>query len=170
MNCIYEGELKWDTASSFQSFHFSFHFPSGPSQVQEAQMTCQKGSDLKEISNPGKAENQLLENQSILLWSVKENWLVKYWCGIHEKRGVATWNTQNKVFPGYKEYYPEYLACINPKKQRCWQWCLNEYRESFSTPLLTDVFSFQHSVSTQAGESLNVRRDPVLEMKMSVWA
>lgn len=40
-------------------------------------MICQNGSDMKEISNLGKAENQLLENRSISLWSVK-NWLVKY--------------------------------------------------------------------------------------------
>lgn len=107
MNCIYEGELKWDTASSFQSFYFSFHFPAGPSQVQEAQMTHPKGSDMKEISNPGKAGNQLLVNlaSEILMWHSPE-------------RGVATWNTHNKDFPGYKEYCPEHLACINPQKAR----------------------------------------------------
>lgn len=40
-------------------------------------MTYQKGSGMKEISSPGQAEKQLVENQSILLWSVK-NWLVIY--------------------------------------------------------------------------------------------
>lgn len=71
MNCIYEGELMGDTVSSFQNFHFSFYFPACLSQVQEAQMTYQKGSDMKKINNPGQAEKQLVENQSILLLSVK---------------------------------------------------------------------------------------------------
>lgn len=107
MNCIYEGELKWDTVSSFYSFYFSFHFPPGPSEVQEAQMTCQKGSDMKEISNSGKAENQLLVKLAgeILMWD-------------SQKRGVATRNTHHKDFPGYKEHCPEYLARINPPKAR----------------------------------------------------
>lgn len=91
MNCIYEGELIQNTVSSFQSFNFSFCFPACLSQVQDAQMAYQKGSDMKEISSPGQAEKQLMENQSVLLWSVKK-WLVKYWCGIHkEKKKKRSW-------------------------------------------------------------------------------
>lgn len=100
-NCSYEGELKWETISSFQSFYFSFHFPAGLSQVQEEQMTCQKGSDMKEISNPGKAENQLLENLNILLRLVK-NWLVKYWCVIHEKEELLHEIQIIKIFQAIK--------------------------------------------------------------------
>lgn len=98
MNCIYEGKLKWDTVSHFQSFHS----PAGLSQVQEVQMTCQKGPDMKEISNPGKAENLLLENQSILLWSIKKNWLVKYWCGIHDKKELLHEIHRIKIFQAIK--------------------------------------------------------------------
>lgn len=61
MNCIYEGELMEDTVSGFQNFKFSLF--SSLSQVQEAQMTYRKGSDMKEISSPGQAEKQLVENQ-----------------------------------------------------------------------------------------------------------
>lgn len=77
MNCIYEGEFTGDTVSSFQNFNFLFYFPACLSEVQEAQMTYQKESDMKEISSTGQAEKQLGKNQSILLWSV-QNWLVKY--------------------------------------------------------------------------------------------
>lgn len=49
------------TVSSFQNFKFSLF--SSLSQVQEAQMTYRKGSDMKEISSPGQAEKQLVENQ-----------------------------------------------------------------------------------------------------------
>lgn len=35
-------------------------------------MTCQKGSDMNEISYPGKAENQLLENQENFILIGKE--------------------------------------------------------------------------------------------------
>lgn len=81
-------------------------------------MAYQKGSDMKEISSPGQAEKQLMENQSVLLWSVKK-WLVKYWCGIHKekKKKEELKNIMHtKKFWGYKEYCPEYLACINPQK------------------------------------------------------
>lgn len=70
--CFREEELKWDTViSSFESFYFSFHFPSGSSQVQEAQMTYEQASEMKKINNPCKAENQLLEDQSMLLGLVR---------------------------------------------------------------------------------------------------
>lgn len=101
MNCSYEGELKWDTIRSFQSFYFSFHFPAGLSQVQQEQMTCQKGSDVKEISNLGKPKNLFLENLSILLRLVK-NWLVKYWCGIREKEELLHEIQIIKIFQAIK--------------------------------------------------------------------
>lgn len=59
MNCIYEGEFTGDTVSSFQNFKFLFYFPACLSEVQEAQMTYEKGSEIKEISSTGQAEKQL---------------------------------------------------------------------------------------------------------------
>ena len=64
-------------------------------------MTCQKGSDTKEKSNPAKTENQLLENQSILLRSVR-TWLVKYWCAIPEKEELLHEMHIIKIFQAIK--------------------------------------------------------------------
>lgn len=71
-------------SKQFPEFLFFIPFSSWSESSSRGTNDLWKGPDTDEISNPGKAENQLLENRSILL-RVGKNWLVKYCCGIHEK-------------------------------------------------------------------------------------